>query len=164
MAPFFRLLAYAGGGDQQNAGDEESPAQKALKSHFVLFACKYSKLLQIFAPGADPESTADLPVCQSKANAMSSEFEQKLRELFLELGRNLESLFQKAGASKEEIDEALKKRIEELKRSRDAVEREIDRFRESNAQSFTAIENNLRNVSEEVKKILDDLLGGKKKS
>ena len=95
---------------------------------------------------------------------MSSEFEQKLRELFAELGRNIESLLLRAGATREEIDEGLKKRIEELKRSRDAIEREIGRFRESNAQSFTNIENNLRKVSDEVKKILDDVLGGKKKS
>ena len=95
---------------------------------------------------------------------MSSEFEQKLRELFAELGRNIESLLLRAGATREEIDESLKKRIEELKRSRDAIEKEIRHFRESNSESFTNIESNLRNVSDEVKKIFDDLLGGKKKS
>jgi ElaB/YqjD/DUF883 family membrane-anchored ribosome-binding protein len=94
---------------------------------------------------------------------MNPGFEQKLREMFTELGRNIESLLQKAGTSKEKIDESMNARIEELKRSRDMLERELDQFREQNRGSFEKIEKGLQRGSEEVKKMLDDLFGDKKK-
>lgn len=94
---------------------------------------------------------------------MNPEFEQKLREMFAELGRNIERLLQKAGMSKEEIDESMKARIEELKRSRDTLERELDQFREQNRGSFEKIEKGLQRGSEEVKKMLNDLFGDTKK-
>jgi ElaB/YqjD/DUF883 family membrane-anchored ribosome-binding protein len=94
---------------------------------------------------------------------MNPGFEQKLREMFTELGRNIESLLQKAGTSKEKIDESMNARIEELKRSRDMLERELDQFKEQNRGSFEKIEKGLKRGSEEVKKMLDDLFGDKKK-
>jgi uncharacterized protein YukE len=79
----------------------------------------------------------------------------KAEQILRDLGRAIDELIQKAKKSEGKSKEEFQKRIEELKRNRQTLERDFKQFREQHADDFEKFEKSVQKAADEVKETIN---------
>ena len=80
----------------------------------------------------------------------------KAEEILRDLGRTIDELIRKAGDSSGDMKEDIKSRVEELKKNRDTLEKDLNRFREDHSGNFERLEKSVQRAADEIKQVLQD--------
>jgi phosphoglycolate phosphatase-like HAD superfamily hydrolase len=88
---------------------------------------------------------------------MKKEQTRSAEKILQDIGKSIDELIARARGQKGEMRSEFKERIDELKRNRDSLERDLKKFREEHAQDFEKFESSLQKVADEVKETLQKL-------
>lgn len=86
---------------------------------------------------------------------MKETYSQKAEIFLRELGKKIDDLIEKSKESTGELGVEIEKRIEELKRSRDKFEEDIQNFTSNKDGKWSQVEIQLKKAAEELKKAFD---------
>ncbi|MDQ3536959.1 MAG: hypothetical protein M3421_15185 [Bacteroidota bacterium] len=86
---------------------------------------------------------------------MDSEYQGKAEKILRDLGKKIDELINKSFQEKGELKEDINSRIEELKRDKEKLEKEMKDFVSRNEGKWKEVEVYLKRAAEELKKALD---------
>lgn len=86
---------------------------------------------------------------------MESEYQGKAEKILRDLGKKIDELIKNSFQEKGELKEDIKLRVEELKRDKEKLEKELKDFVARNEGKWKEAEVYLKRAAEELKKALD---------
>ncbi len=78
----------------------------------------------------------------------------KAEQILRDLGKTIDELIQKASGSSGDMKSEMKKRIDELKKDRDTLEKDLNRFKDEHNEDFERLENSVQKAADEIKETL----------
>ncbi len=88
---------------------------------------------------------------------MAKDFEKKARDILDILNKKIDELLERHDISKEDIKKEIDVRVEELKKTKATIEKELKEFGEDNRENFERIERAIGGAAREIGEAFKDM-------